>query len=339
MFNWDQQRLLINIHDRYHRPDTPLDPYFNNYLDSSCNICYPTPNYPSDQFQVFWNWFTFISSANQFSRRITEIFDDFIFYFGYQVQTRVVDYLLSSIRYRQQEDRDTLVNQINNCVHYTQLFTQNLDNLRNLQNLENYNTSDAEESENEIEIPSDLFEELGMNNNQNAAQLLQLVQNIGDRLAIQHNHSMPTFTGGMQDPMEWLEEFERCAQINWYTDEYKLAVVGGYLLNEAQTWYQRIIGNAGETFQSWNTQNTRRFKNMFLTQFRTQGKLLQWRADLQNWLQTIGETVDHYAQDIKRLIKRVDHQENWSEQDKVYQFMKGLRREIAYQICPLLTFR
>jgi len=214
MFNWNQQRLLINIHDRYHQPDTPFDPYFNNYLDSSCNICYPTPNYPSDQFQVFWNWFTFISSANQFSRRTTEIFDDFIFYFGYQVQTRVVDRLLSSIRYRQQEDRDTLVNQINNCVHYTQLFTQNLDNLRNLQNLENYNTSDAEESENEIEIPSDLFEELGMNNNQNAAQLLQLVQNIGDRLAIQHNHSMPTFTGGMQDPMEWLEEFERCAQIN-----------------------------------------------------------------------------------------------------------------------------
>src|SRR6185295_15236125 len=221
MFNWDQQRLLINIHDRYHRLDTPFNPYFNNYLDSSCNICYHTPNYPFDQFQVFWNWFTFISSANQFSRRTTEIFDDFIFYFGYQVQTRVVDRLLSSIRYRQQEDRDILVNQINNCVHYTQLFTQNLDNLRNLQNLENYNTSDAEESENEEEIPPGLIEDFNMNNNDNARALLQLVQNIGERLAIQNNKPMSTFLGGMQDPMEWLEDFERYATINQYTNVYK----------------------------------------------------------------------------------------------------------------------
>ena len=78
---------------------------------------------------------------------------------------------------------------------------------------------------------------------------------------------------------------------------------------------------------------------MFLTQFRTQGKLLQWRTELQNRVQVIGETVDHYVQDIKRLIKRVDHQEHWSEQDKIYQFTKGLRREIAFQVRPLLAFR
>src|SRR6185369_12512432 len=41
----------------------------------------------------------------------------------------------------------------------------------------------------------------------------------------------------------------------------------------------------------------------------------------------------------KRLIKRVDHQEHWSEQDKIYQFTKGLRREIAFQVRPLLAFR
>ena len=46
---------------------------------------------------------------------------------------------------------------------------------------------------------------------------------------------MPTFLGGMQDPMEWLEDFERCATINQYTNAYKLQVVEGYLLNEAQT--------------------------------------------------------------------------------------------------------
>src|SRR6185295_762198 len=339
MFNWDQQRLLINIHDRYHRLDTPFDPYFNNYLDSSCNICYPTPNYPSDQFQVFWNWFTFISSANQFSRITTKIFDQYIQTFHHPIHLHTVDRLLGSIRYQRPEDRDTLVNQIHNCAQYTHLFIQNLDNILNLRNLEDYNNTDTENSDHEEEIPPGLIEDFNMNNNDNARTLLQLVQNIGERLAIQNNKPMPTFLGGMQDPMEWLEDFERYATINQYTNAYKLQVVGGYLLNEAQTWYQRIVNDGANNFQSWNTANNRNFKNMFLTQFRTQGKLLQWRTELQNRVQVVGETVDHYAQDIKRLIKRVDHQEHWNEQDKIYQFTKGLRRKITFQVRPLLAFR
>src|SRR6185436_2551070 len=78
---------------------------------------------------------------------------------------------------------------------------------------------------------------------------------------------------------------------------------------------------------------------MFLIQFRTQGKLLQWRTELQNRVQVVRETVDYYAQDIKRLIKRIDYQEHWSKQDRIYQFTKGLRREIAFQVRLLLAFR
>lgn len=119
MFNWYQQQVVINTHDRFHQDNTPFNPYFANYLDSSCNICYPTPNYPSDQFTAFWNWFTFISSAYQFSRVTIEIFDQYIRNFNSPEQTRIVDRLLSSIRYRQREDRNTLVNQIDNCAHHT----------------------------------------------------------------------------------------------------------------------------------------------------------------------------------------------------------------------------
>ena len=104
MFDWNQQRLLIDFHDRFHLPNTPLAPNFVNYLDSSCTICYPIPNNPSDQFLAFWNWFTFISSAFQFSRITTEIFDQYIQNFHIPTQFRFVDRLLNSIRYREQED-------------------------------------------------------------------------------------------------------------------------------------------------------------------------------------------------------------------------------------------
>ena len=59
---------------------------------------------------------------------------------------------------------------------------------------------------------------------------------------------MPIFIGGIQDPIEWLEEFERCALINQYTDDYKLAVVGGYLQNEAQDWYVQVVNDANNNF-------------------------------------------------------------------------------------------
>ena len=48
---------------------------------------------------------------------------------------------------------------------------------------------------------------MNMNNGQ-AGQLLNLVRAIGEHLAVQNNVLMPTFIGGIQDPMEWLEEFK-----------------------------------------------------------------------------------------------------------------------------------
>ena len=66
---------------------------------------------------------------------------------------------------------------------------------------------------------------------------------------------MPVFICEMQDPIEWLKEFERCTTINQYDNAYKLQVTGGYLQNEAQTWYQRILNDPARNFQSWDTAN------------------------------------------------------------------------------------
>jgi hypothetical protein len=176
-------------------------------------------------------------------------------------------------------------------------------------------------------------------NAQQANAVVNALQDLTYRMEIRNTVPMPRFEGGNQDPIEWLEEFERNAQVNGYHNNYKLQVVGGYLLNEARTWYELQEANMGTQFQSWANPNNRCFKTLFLRQFRNQGKIIQWRSELERRVQGLTEPVDKYALEIKCLIRRIDYNNHWTESDKVYQFTKGLRREIACQLNPHLTFQ
>ena len=42
---------------------------------------------------------------------------------------------------------------------------------------------------------------------QNNQQLINSLQTLSEQLKIRNNVPMPTFVGGIQDPVEWLEEF------------------------------------------------------------------------------------------------------------------------------------
>jgi hypothetical protein len=53
-------------------------------------------------------------------------------------------------------------------------------------------------------------------------------------------------------------------------------------------------------------------------------------------IQKVSETVEQYANDVKKLIRRIDGENRWSEDEKVWQFLKGLRKDIAYQARPLI---
>jgi len=175
-------------------------------------------------------------------------------------------------------------------------------------------------------------------NPQVTQQLVAALNRLGDRMEIRNIVPMPQFHGGVQDPVEWLEEFERCAQINNYDHAHKINTVQGYLLNEAQTWYT-TYENAHGQFQSWQNNNRRPFVQNFLRKFRTPNRVLQWRSELNNRMQGPTESIDQYAQAIKKLIRRIDHDDNWSEADRIYNFTKGLRKEIAFQIRPQLAFQ
>ena len=56
----------------------------------------------------------------------------------------------------------------------------------------------------------------------------------------------PEFRGGNQDPIEWLESFERACIANRVSGERRLQLVGSYLKGTALSWFSR------QTIHYWN---------------------------------------------------------------------------------------
>jgi uncharacterized FlaG/YvyC family protein len=162
-----------------------------------------------------------------------------------------------------------------------------------------------------------------------------LIKGLQDAFRIRNDAKMPSFCGGNRDPMEWLEEFNRAARINQYTSEYKLQVVGGYLQGAVGQWFSEIQ-EGRSPITHWNDRSHVSFEPSFLTNFKTTALINQWRFELQMKVQKLNETVEQYANDVKRLIKRIDGENRWSEDEKVWQFLKGLRKDVAYQARPLI---
>lgn len=337
MYNWHLQQRLNIIHDRFHYNRNQLTQeqlaHPEYFVDHSCNFCYPSQNNPNPQYTAFWNWYTNNTSAYQDTQKTFDSFNQYLNRNTDADRRAELHYLLYTTRFRQQENPDTLVPLILNCSNFTQQFTQNLDILNILQNIEedDFDTTDEEENNN------NLFDE--MNRDNNANQFLDLLEQIANQQQVRNNVLLPTFSGGDQDPVEWIDEFERCVEINGYRVADLIEVVKGYLLNEARDWYDQMEANNATRFQSWRNQGNRNFRQSFLTRFRNPGKLLQWRMELNNRLQLPHESAPQYAHAIRKLIKKVDIDAAMPESEKVFHFTKGLRREIASQVTSQLTFQ
>ena len=81
----------------------------------------------------------------------------------------------------------------------------------------------------------------------------------------------PEFKEGNQDPLEWLEAFERACRANRVPEERQIILVASYLKGTALTWYNR------QTIRSWNNNmypNTS-FTHLFKTYFCNLFKLSQ----------------------------------------------------------------
>jgi hypothetical protein len=138
----------------------------------------------------------------------------------------------------------------------------------------------------------------------------------------------PEFKGGNQDPVEWLESFERACIANKVSEDRRVALVASYLKGTALTWYNRTH------IQSWNDLLNPQysFVNQFMNYFCNPFRISQWKHQLRNRKQKPGETVEEYIAAIEELWKRVDPQGNRTELDKIHEFIEGLRPEFIVPV-------
>jgi hypothetical protein len=138
----------------------------------------------------------------------------------------------------------------------------------------------------------------------------------------------PEFKGGNQDPIEWLEAFERACIANRVPEERQIFLVASYLKGTALTWYNRQVIQHWNSITNPNTSFVTLFRNQFCNSFR----LSQWKHQLRNRKQKPGETVEEYIAAIEELWKRVDPVGVRTELDRIHEFIEGLRPEFVVPV-------
>ncbi|KAG9297388.1 hypothetical protein G9A89_009472 [Geosiphon pyriformis] len=61
--------------------------------------------------------------------------------------------------------------------------------------------------------------------------------------------------------------------------------------------------------------------------------------ELERRTQGPGKIVTEYAKAIRKLIKCIDSERNWTEEQKIHSFTKGLRTNLSYALWPLLALK
>ncbi|KAG9289410.1 hypothetical protein G9A89_007971 [Geosiphon pyriformis] len=114
--------------------------------------------------------------------------------------------------------------------------------------------------------------------------------------------SIQTALGGdVQNPIKWLDDFERAATANQYDNKYKFQIKPiPMLIKKSLDGHWQMLE-----------------KTIFLSL----------------------SVVTEYAKAIKKLIKHVDSGRNWTEEQKIHSFTKGLKTDLSYAFWPLLALK
>jgi hypothetical protein len=187
------------------------------------------------------------------------------------------------------------------------------------------------------------------NNQQQQPNMAAIIQQLGNlATAIQAQANTPAtqreanlvkiepFYGDDQDPIGWIEEFEKAAIANGYTDARKLQIVQAYLKGTATTWFHERQNNPATATQVWNTiiqvQVPNSFKQPFIDHFRTDTKVASWQQELTGLQQAAHQTVDQYAAKVKELTRRVYPREDLPVYAQISQFTNGLQQHLKFHV-------
>ena len=85
-----------------------------------------------------------------------------------------------------------------------------------------------------------------------------------------------------EDPVEWLEIFNRTATANhWTTETRKKQVAGGYMKGAAASWFATNSAAMGNNFNTGTNAN-QNFTDLFNQQFVSDAKKNMWYQQLMN---------------------------------------------------------
>ena len=137
----------------------------------------------------------------------------------------------------------------------------------------------------------------------------------------------PTFKGGNQDPIEWLEGFQRACAANRVAENRMLDILPSYLKGTALTWFNQCGAHRWRSIIP-----TQSFVQLFQDHYCNIFRKQQWKHQLQNLKQRNGETIDEYVAEITELWKRIDPNNNRTNADKIAEFIEGLRPEFIVPV-------
>ncbi|KAG9299793.1 hypothetical protein G9A89_013153 [Geosiphon pyriformis] len=115
-------------------------------------------------------------------------------------------------------------------------------------------------------------------------------------------HSAETYT---------LNDFKRAVTANQYDEEYKFQIIEENI-----------------SFTTW-----------FETKFRIPILISKWCMELERRTQGPGVVMTEYFKAIRKLIKCVDFGRNWTEEQKIHSFTKGLRTNLLYALWSFLALK
>jgi len=110
-----------------------------------------------------------------------------------------------------------------------------------------------------------------------------------------------------------------------------------YLKDAASAWFQEEQAAHNNRIVRWKIDNVNQVRNQALReslidQFRTAANERQWQLELDRRTQKKEETVEQYATDFEKLLKRVDPARAIPEGTRCHMFMRGLNPAIQYQL-------
>jgi hypothetical protein len=141
-----------------------------------------------------------------------------------------------------------------------------------------------------------------------------------------HIVPFPTFKAGEQDPLTWLQSFEDACEANHITEGRRMELIPAYLKSLAHAWWIQIKDDIVSWDNAMYPNNS--FVALFKRKFCTSHQKSRWMNQLRNRIQKPGETVDEYWDALFSLYERVDPRHIYPAEDRLQQFLNGLRNEI-----------